>query len=68
MTNEINENEFEYNGKKYVEVEEKTDICDDCAFSKIDCGKLQRLGKIPECCAFARDDLMDVRFVEKGKE
>lgn len=69
----MNENEFEYNGKKYVAVEDNAfEICENCAFKtesplRLGCGMLQRRMKIPPCSPLDRKDRRNVHFVEKGK-
>lgn len=60
----MNENEFEFNGKTYVAVEDELP-CKNCAFWGKSCGILQWHGKIPPCSAPYRKDDKDVRFVMK---
>ena len=68
--------EFKYNGRTYVAIKNEGLPCKDCLFfflydeqadslSILDCGKLQRDGKIPPCNAQQRNDGVDVCFVEK---
>lgn len=72
----MNENKFEYLGRKYVAVEDKVldEVCEKCAFSewaitKIlpPCGTLQKHGEIPPCDSQKRKDCKDVYFVDEGK-
>ncbi len=58
----MNENEFEYEGKKFVAIEE--DGCDNCFYGK-DCALLMNEGKIPACAGTGRTDKKSVIFVEK---
>ena len=60
----------------YIAIKNEGLPCKDCLFfflydeqadslSILDCGKLQRDGRIPPCHAQQRKDGIDVRFVEK---
>jgi len=60
----MNENEFEYGGKKYKS-SFATENCNGCAFCKFDCFSSI---KIPGCSGKSRIDGIDVIFVEVKHE
>lgn len=61
----MNENEFEFNGKTYVAVEDESPLCSGCAFFEYHCIRLQTFGKIPRCTVIDREDGRLVKFFEK---
>lgn len=63
----MDENEFRYDGKTFVAVEDEDEIpCTRCALWKVDCYWLRAHGEIPHCSERLRKDGRNVRFVEKG--
>lgn len=62
----MNENEFEYNGRKFktTEIELCNFSCEGCSFSKTHCFNLAGKKLIPGCMGFERKDKKDVIFVE----
>ena len=64
----MNENEFKYKGKTYVEkpnVGTHKVACELCAFRKFSCVQLMQRFKIPDCNPWRRADKRSVYFVEK---
>jgi hypothetical protein len=63
-----NENEFEFEGKTYVAVDDKGS-CKECSFYSDQelrsCLALSHLEIIPRCYPYARKDRRDVNFKEK---
>lgn len=56
----MDENEFEFEGKSYVAVEQdKYPFCSGCAFEFCGCSR------VPECVRSKRADNVNVIFVEK---
>lgn len=69
----MNENEFEYDGKTYIAVEDtglKSEACKNCVFFDLlrCCLMLRVRGIIPNCLNGVRNDGRDVHFVEKYKQ
>lgn len=61
----MNENEFEFEGKKYQAIDDCGNLCDGCAFhNKEACGE-SYYHAVPKCDDSDRDDGRSVIFVEK---
>lgn len=59
----MEENEFEYNGQKYVA---SVNVCAFCEFRRVpNCFELMKNGVIPYCSRHAREDGRHVYFIKK---
>ena len=64
---EMNEDEFEFEGRACISIDDVWQSCGKCLFVNDACAALKTLKVIPSCSASSRKDHRNVIFVEKQK-